>query len=216
MQTVERLVDWGLTSHQQLRSYGDGASVYSPIRRTGEPATPGLQGEWHNHCTTKASQAVEKRNTAVMKAAKCVNCSGPHPTFSHDCPIWHKEKELLKIKYTRNLAFFEAPKIVEQQSSTTNKNYASIIKSAGTHVKLVDAMTQTDETYDVQIRKHKNPGGDAPSGTNQTAGGKVSPALAGGNPPPVQSCWRKPLPPSKPHSAKEKTGASVRENTYRG
>ena len=29
-------VDWGLTSHQQLRSYGDGTSVYSPIRRTGE------------------------------------------------------------------------------------------------------------------------------------------------------------------------------------
>ena len=48
-------------------------------------------------------------------------------------------------------------------------------------------MTQTDETYDVQIKKHKSPGGDAPSGNNQTAGGKVSPALAGGNPPPVQS-----------------------------
>ena len=30
------LVDWGLTSLQQLRSYGDGTSVYSPIRRTGE------------------------------------------------------------------------------------------------------------------------------------------------------------------------------------
>ena len=68
----------------------------------------------------------------------------------------------------------------------TNKNYASIIKSAGTQVKLVDAMMQTDETYDVQTKKHKNPGGDAPSGTNQTVGGKVSPALAGGNPPPVQ------------------------------
>ena len=30
------LVDWGLTSHQQLRSYGDGTLVYSPIRRTGK------------------------------------------------------------------------------------------------------------------------------------------------------------------------------------
>ena len=30
------LVNWGFTSHQQLRSYGDGTSVYSPIRRTGE------------------------------------------------------------------------------------------------------------------------------------------------------------------------------------
>ena len=67
LQTVERLVDWGLTSHQQLRSY-DGTSVYSPIRWTGEPATPGLQGEWHNHCITKASQTVEKGNTAMMIA----------------------------------------------------------------------------------------------------------------------------------------------------
>ena len=45
--------------------------------------------------------------------------------------------------------------MVEQQSSMTNKNYASIIKSAGTQVKLVDAMMQTDETYDVQIKKQK-------------------------------------------------------------
>ena len=45
VQTVERLVDWGLTSHQQLRSYGDWTSVYSSIRRTEEPVTPGLQGE---------------------------------------------------------------------------------------------------------------------------------------------------------------------------
>ena len=29
-------VNWGLTSYQQLRSYGDGTSVYSLIRRTGE------------------------------------------------------------------------------------------------------------------------------------------------------------------------------------
>ena len=30
------LVDWGLISHQQLRSYGDRTSVYSPILQTGE------------------------------------------------------------------------------------------------------------------------------------------------------------------------------------
>ena len=33
---MRKLVDWGLTSHQQLRSYGDGTSVYSPIRRAEE------------------------------------------------------------------------------------------------------------------------------------------------------------------------------------
>ena len=48
-QSMVWLVDWGLTSHQQLRSYGDGTSVYSPIRRTGEArdrtCDPGLQGK---------------------------------------------------------------------------------------------------------------------------------------------------------------------------
>ena len=33
---LDTLIDWGLTSHQQLSSYGDGTSVYSPIRQTGE------------------------------------------------------------------------------------------------------------------------------------------------------------------------------------
>ena len=196
----------------------------------GEPATPGLQGEWHNHCTAKASQTVEKRNTAVMiatlrKQQSALTAVAHTQLFSHDCPTWHKEKELFKIKYTRNLPFFEARKIVEQQSSTTNKNYASIIKSAGTQVKLVDAMTQTDETYDVQIKNHKNPGDDAPSGTNQIAGGKVSPALAGGNPPPVQSTPKSKTAEGKPlivgvnlqlleeSLSKGQTEASVQENT---
>ena len=145
------------------------------------------------------------------KTAKCVNCSGPHPTFSRDCPTWHKEKEILKIKYTRNLSFFEARKINEQQSSTASRNYASIIRSAGTQVNFVDAMTQTDETYDVQIKTHQNPGGDAPSGTNQTAGGKASPAQAGGKPPPAQNppsnktAGGKPLTGGKPPTAREST-----------
>ena len=34
--SLHLFVDWALMSHQQLRSYGDGTSVYSPIRRTGE------------------------------------------------------------------------------------------------------------------------------------------------------------------------------------
>ena len=62
-------------------------------------------------------------------------------------------------------------------------------------------MTHTDETYDVQIKTHQNPGGDAPSGTNQTAGGKASPAQAGGKPPPAQN------PPSnKTAGGKPQTG----------
>ena len=114
-------------------------------------------------------------------------CPTPH---IFDCPTWHKEKEILKIKYTRHFSF-EARKIVEQQSSTASRNY-------GTQVRLVDAMTQTNETYDVQIKTHQNPGGDAPSGTNQTAGGKAAPAQ---NPPSNKSAGGKPLTGGKPPTA---------------
>ena len=47
-----------LTSCQQLRSYGDGATAYSLVRHTGgteiEFATPCLQGKWFIHYTTVA------------------------------------------------------------------------------------------------------------------------------------------------------------------
>ena len=55
---------------------------------------------------------------------------------------------------------------------------------------------------------HKNPGGDAPSGTNQTTGGKVSPALAGGNPPPVQSTLYSKTAEGKPPTARGKPSAA--------
>ena len=47
---ISWLIDWGLTSHQQQWSYGDGTSVYifpsDGLEKPGiEPATPGLQGE---------------------------------------------------------------------------------------------------------------------------------------------------------------------------
>ena len=67
-------------------------------------------------------------------------------------------------------------------------------------------MTQTNEKYDVQIKTHQNSGGDAPSGTNQTAGGKASAAKAGGippaqNPPSNKSAGGKPLTGGKPPTA---------------
>ena len=34
----------------------------------------------------------------VSKPAKCVNCSGQHPTNIKQCPAWEKEKKILKIK----------------------------------------------------------------------------------------------------------------------
>ena len=76
--------------------------------------------------------------------AKCVNCSGNHPADSRQCQAWNTEKEILKIKYTRNISFPEARKIVESYTAAPGKSYASITKTAGVTISCVDAATQTD------------------------------------------------------------------------
>ena len=44
----------------------------------------------------------------------CINCTGEHPAYSRECETWKKEKRITEIKYTRNISFPEARKIVEQ------------------------------------------------------------------------------------------------------
>ena len=83
--------------------------------------------------------------------SKCANCNGPHPVFSRNCPTWKTEKEILSVKYKRSITFFEARKIVEEQLSAPAYSYASITKGAGKHFECIDAQTQTDETYNVQL-----------------------------------------------------------------
>lgn len=78
------------------------------------------------------------------RPAKCVNCSGNHSVNSRDCTAWSKEKEILKIKYSRNISFQEARKIIEAPTTPSGTSYASITKSASTMVEVVDASTQTN------------------------------------------------------------------------
>lgn len=42
----------------------------------------------------------------------CLHCSGPHPASDRLCPKWVSEKQVQKIKYTRNIPYPEARKIV--------------------------------------------------------------------------------------------------------
>ena len=78
------------------------------------------------------------------RPAKCFNCNEDHPANSKQCQAWHTEKEILKVKYTRNISFPEARKIVESYTAAPGKSYASITKTAGVTVSCVDAATQTD------------------------------------------------------------------------
>lgn len=61
-----------------------------------------------------------------------------------ECKIWHKEKEILRIKFTRNISFPEARKAVESPTPVPGSSYASIIKPSVKPIMLTDASTQTD------------------------------------------------------------------------
>ena len=82
--------------------------------------------------------------TDCKRPPKCINCKEDHPANSRDCQAWHTEKEILKIKYTRNISFPEARKIVDSYTAAPGKSYASITKTAGVTVSCIDAATQTD------------------------------------------------------------------------
>ena len=87
-------------------------------------------------------------NILLMKhckrPAKCFNCKEDHPANSKQCQAWNTEKEILKVKYTRNISFPEAQKIVESYTAAPGKSYASITKTAVVTVSCLDAATQTD------------------------------------------------------------------------
>ena len=82
--------------------------------------------------------------TDCKRPPKCVNCKEDHPANSKQCQAWHTEKEILTVKYTRNISFPEARKIVDSYTAAPGKSYASITKTAGVTVSCVDAATQTD------------------------------------------------------------------------
>ena len=82
--------------------------------------------------------------TDCKRPPKCVNCKEDHPANSKQCQAWHTEKEILKVKYTRNISFPEARKIVDSYTAAPGKSYASMTKTVGVTVSCVDAATQTD------------------------------------------------------------------------
>ena len=90
----------------------------------------------------------------------CVNCDGDHGSFSRDCPLWKKEKDIQTIKVTQGISFPEARKVVEQRGSTPTsaRSYSDV---AGVTKRSVAC--QTDMTWPLgalqpsQTPKQKHP-----------------------------------------------------------
>ena len=61
---------------------------------------------------------------------KCANCNGDHPAYVRSCPKWKIEKEIIKVKYQKNIPFHEARQQVEGPVTDPSKNsYATVSKS---------------------------------------------------------------------------------------
>ena len=73
-----------------------------------------------------------------------VNCGEKHSADSKEYRIWHKKKEILRIKFTRNSSFVEARKLVEAPTPIPGISYANVTQSYMKKVSVVDTATQTD------------------------------------------------------------------------
>ena len=82
--------------------------------------------------------------TDCKRPPKCVNCMEDRSANSKHCQAWHTEKEILNVKYTRNISFPEARKIVDSYTAAPGESYTGITKTVGVTVSCVDAATETD------------------------------------------------------------------------
>ncbi len=80
-----------------------------------------------------------------VEAEHCINCGGNHTAFSKDCPKWKVEREVVRVKHTRNIPFSEARKIVDLQSNpvpTFSYAAATAARKPG-----ISVSTQTDISW---------------------------------------------------------------------
>ena len=78
---------------------------------------------------SKCGQTAEHLENRYSNELHCVNCGQKHSADSKECRIWHKEKEILRIKFTRNISFVEARKVlVEAPTPIPGISYANFTR----------------------------------------------------------------------------------------
>ena len=93
---------------------------------------------------SKCGQTGEHLESRCSNELHCVNCGEKHSADSKECRIWHKEKEILRLKFSRNISFVEARKLVQTPTPIPGISYANITQSSMRKVPVVDTATQTD------------------------------------------------------------------------
>jgi hypothetical protein len=85
----------------------------------------------------------------------CVNCGKEHHANSKDCDTWKQEKEIQRVKFTSNIPYPEARKLVQAKTSLPGPSFSTVVKQNPKITK--DAQTQTDQPVSTStiIPNHK-------------------------------------------------------------
>ena len=92
----------------------------------------------------RSDSKAEHRESQCRNDLHCVNCEEKHSADAKEYRLWHKEKEILRMKFTGNISFIEARKLVEAPTPVPGISYANITQSSMKKVSVIDTATQTD------------------------------------------------------------------------
>ena len=121
----------------------------------------GMGGHDHhtNHCTNPA---------------QCVNCGKDHLSRSSDCEVWKKEKEIMKLKVTKNLTYPEARKLYGQQQPEFT--FTKVVQSLSAKPETKTAYTQYNvedskitESSKIIVAKKQKPNSQSTSSSTTSA-----------------------------------------------
>ncbi|GBM96045.1 hypothetical protein AVEN_111439-1 [Araneus ventricosus] len=102
-------------------------------------------------------------STGCTSDEKCANCKGGHTSFSRSCPKWKLEKEIVTTKVKKGISFPEARRLVQAQTPTEGKSYASALKRP-----LATSMTQTKRVVILTTDTDSDPISDSPIAERST------------------------------------------------
>ena len=97
-------------------------------------------------CARCGSEDHQDHDTSCNSQPHCCNCAGDHPSYSKQCPVWLKEKEIQKVKHSQNISFPDSRKIVEAGPLSSGRSYADAARGTGP-VSRVSVEIQTDITW---------------------------------------------------------------------
>ena len=84
-------------------------------------------------CKKCGESGLDHIELSCSNPIKCPNCQGNHSADSKDCNIWKLEKEINRLKFTNNISFPEARKLVQTSNQFTSKSYSKAAKTNTHH-----------------------------------------------------------------------------------